>query len=203
MSDHFHPELAWKPHCIRQADGPRGAGGEIGYPAMQRFVPQWNGFKVSPYGLAEMDNGEIALIGAAYRGHHQWDEKTVICFSGDGGATWSDFAAVEGHLGRPTVLTYLGGGELMFASGQGSAGGGTDHYFSHDYGRTWACEPRQLAPNGEPFRNEGKALVERDGETVRVGQIGCNLTGEPWPFHTANCYVRWSDRKRGASRKRA
>jgi len=138
MSSHYQPKLKWKPHHIRQADG---AGGEVGYPALQRFVPQYNGFKVSPYGLAEMDNDEIAMIGQAYRGHHELDEKTVIGFSSDCGATWSGYVTVEGHLGRPSVITYMGGGELMFASGQGSAGGGLDQYFSHDYGRTWSCQP--------------------------------------------------------------
>jgi len=184
-------ELSWKPHSIRQWDG---RGGEVCHPAKFRFVPQWQGLKVTPYGLAQMDNGEIALIGVAYRGNHEYDEKTVIGFSGDGGATWSAYQPVEGHLGRPTILTYLGRGELTFASGRGSAGGGNDKYFSHDYGRTWQCEPRQLASNGEPFNTEGNALVDRDanGHAERIAEAGCNLTGEPWPFHTTNSFLRWS-----------
>ena len=120
------------------------------------------------FGLAQMDNGEVALLGTHagrkslwYRwGEIGWGEPetTIIAFSRDGGDTWTDFEPIG--EGRPLLLAYLGGGDLTFRR--------AERRLSSDYGRTWTSVP--LAITGGC---EGSPLVDRDGKgrAVRLAEI--------------------------------
>jgi hypothetical protein len=57
--------FSWKEHRVLQGDG---RGGWIVHPAQYQFVPRFGEYKVLPFGLAAMDNGEILLMGAARTG---------------------------------------------------------------------------------------------------------------------------------------
>jgi len=64
---------------------------------------------VVPYGVAQMDNGEIIFIGTV--GNSKPKEKVVVAFSGDGGASWTPLRRLGDSVGgRPLSLTYLGRG---------------------------------------------------------------------------------------------
>jgi hypothetical protein len=87
-----------KPHSLRVGDG---AGGWNCQPAEFRFLHATDSM-LMPFGLAQMDNGEVALMGAA------GDEKTTgksqtacIAFSSDGGSTWTDLHLMHDVPGRP------------------------------------------------------------------------------------------------------
>ena len=191
-------QLGFKPHWIKQGDG---RGGWVLRPAEIQFlhwgdgtVPYYEvkGDGIKPFGVAEMDNGELILVAS-------WDsgeppEKPVVAFSRDQGRTWSKFERIEGGEGRPIVLTYLGKGNLSFQ---------TDtyltkpymQYFSSDYGRTWPeRQPLQFPPHVELYYTEGNALVDRDSQGVakRIAQAGGSFEkGKPWPV-VALGTLRWS-----------
>ena len=172
--------LNWKPHAVRRADG---RGGYTVLPAKSQMLRRFEGLPVIPYGLASMDNGEIAVTGAA-RNEATAREQGVIAFSRDGGASWTDFVAIEGFTGRPVMTTYLGNGELYFYG-----------HLSRDYGRTWETIAHQNAANGGGFWMEGNALVDRDGNGVatRVGMTGWHYEGDrQHPRDPATCMFRWS-----------
>lgn len=177
-------ELSWKPHMIRRLDG---HGGATSHPADYQFMPRWNGLKVTPYGMALMDNGEIAIGGVAYIRHHERDVQTLFTFSRDGGATWSEYYPVEGFTGRPMMLAYLGSGRLTFAFT-------SNRFFSSDYGRTWEREQQPSASNGHPFHTEGNALVDRDenGNATRIAEVGFNFGDGTWPESGEIPFMRWS-----------
>ena len=123
-------ELSWKVHHVLQGDGKRGF--KV-LDARYRFLPRDGEAKVVPYGLAEMDNGQIILGGSAMRPSSV--KYAVLAFSDDGGATWSDYQRLNADCGGiPMMLTYLGGPTLCFRAGWGSD---LHRYYSHDYGRTW------------------------------------------------------------------
>ena len=178
---------SWRPHFIRQGDG---EGGYINQPAAIRFVPRYDGEIVSPYGLAPMDNGEIAMIGASVIGAGAGgSEHPVIAFSPDGGASWSEYLEIKGARGRPMMLAYLGNGKLTFS--EADIVGDKYRYFSCDYGRTWP-EKVLLQPldDGEPFETEGNPLVDRDasGTAVRIAETGYSR----WADNPSREYIRWS-----------
>ena len=140
---------------------------------------------IMPFGIHRMDNGEI-LLGASW--HDGEVELPVLSRSHDGGTTFSDWQTIPGAFDRPMMFTYLGKGELLFAT-RGR------HHFSHDYGRTWPeTKPVPGAGNGGGFWAEGNMLVDLgpDGGAERVIATGGNLGGGDL-FHGTFCnFIRWS-----------
>jgi hypothetical protein len=196
--------LGWKPHVIRRGDG---KGGWAEHPGRYQFLYKKEGKYVMPFGLVQMDNGEVILAASWHDGSSDkaaLAEKPVVAFSRDRGDTWTDFALVRGAAGRPVLLTDLGMGRLVFQTD--SLGPRLPRqYFSKDHGRTWP-ENRDLQPaankgtTGEGkapgfFGGEGNAWVDRDakGRAVRLGQIGWNYDpASRWPHDPANGILRWS-----------
>jgi len=177
--------LSWRPHAMRQGDG---AGGWACIEAALRFLPRYQEQRVCPFGLAQMDNGELALVGS-------WpfasgDERTVITFSSDAGATWREFEEVGASHDRPMMLAYLGSGDLTFVTGDGK-----QRMLSHDYGRTWESIPNQPLSNGQVFCCEGNPMVDRDGNgaATRIAETGQAYPYTGWPEEPLKEYVRWSE----------
>jgi hypothetical protein len=127
-----------------------------------------------PFGIAQMDNGEIILAGVIDQSSGK--EKTVITISSDGGQTWSPIKRVGRNVfGRPMGLTYMGKGDVMFAAECDTGSGKPIRFFSKDYGRTWR-ERHELPVSiaGKPINTEGNYMVDRDeaGYVTRVTAFG-------------------------------
>ena len=181
---------------VRRGDG---KGGWVTHPSEIQFLHRKDGTGIKPFGISQMDNGEVILVAS-------WDdgsaaksakdrEKPVVAFTRDGGGTWTDFQLVEGARGRPVMLTDLGKGKLFF---QTDLTNPIQQHFSADYGRTWP-ERRVLQPpliegsfgGVEGFYGgEGNPLV--DG-VKRVGAIGFTYKrGTTFPADPAVGMLRWS-----------
>ena len=184
--------LSWKKHFVRQEDGKDGC---ICLPAQMQFLPRLEDSMVQPYGLAQMDNGEIVLAGLACT----VPGRTVVAFSQDKGATWSEYQELRkqtsdqigGSGSSPVMLTYLGKGSLSVI--QGDTGG--KRFFSHDYGRTWSEEALPPAPDGYAWAAEGNAMVDRDeqGNAIRIAETGQTFADGGWPDNSACLWIRWSN----------
>ncbi len=193
----------WKPHLIRQDDG---QGGWVLKPAECQILRYREQGTNLGYGLAQMDNGEVVLLGSCNSGKSLWygggeGEKTIIAFSQDRGETWSELEPVpllspldDIGGGRPMMLAYLGGGNLTFKTGWFE---GTRH-FSSDYGRTWSEHvPDQPALNGGGWGTEGNPLVDRDehGMVTRIAEIAFNFGGLEVGYvmqEPSHAFLRWS-----------
>jgi len=204
----FEPR-GWKPHTLRQGDGKEGwivRSAEIQfhhYSDGTTPVHPMPGQGIWPFGVAQMDNGEVALLASWDASHDQSHgnqapcrdfespvacEKPMIAFSRDGGKTWTDFQRIRGGEGRPVMLTYLGKGNLRFLSDRVMP---ILQYFSSDYGRTWESSPFQLTSAGQTFMPcDGNTWVDRDarGIATRIGEIGYVYPGEP-----SVGMLRWSE----------
>ena len=78
------PELGVKPHSLRVGDG---AGGWTCQPAEFRFLHA-PGSMLMPFGIVQMDNGEIALLGAICDEKQLGNNQTACAaFSSDRGST--------------------------------------------------------------------------------------------------------------------
>jgi hypothetical protein len=163
-----------------------------------------------PFGLAQMDNGEVILAASWHPGKQDkpatqgnFPEKPMVAFSRDRGDTWSEFKLIPGGIGRPVMLTDLGKGALTF---QTDGMNPVTQFFSKDHGRTWP-DPKPLQPAANKGTHsdgklqpgywgaEGNNVVDRDehGVATRVGQIGWNYTaGTSHPRDPANAFLRWS-----------
>ena len=190
----------WKPHLIRQGDGKGGwTLKEAQYQILRYRVKGWTG----GYGVAQMDNGEIVVVGTCDPGQSLWygggkGELTLIAFSRDRGDTWTQLEPIAGVTGRPMMLAYLGSGRLTFVTGN-------KRYFSADYGRTWPQSiPMPAANDGTVWVNEGNPLVDRDdqGNVVRMAECLLNPNPTAVKHIVANDFViklephaliRWSD----------
>lgn len=176
-------EFGWQNSPIRKGDG---HGGFVSHPAQTLMLTATKGKYIMPFGIHEMDNGEI-IIGASW--HDGEMELPVISISSDGGKTFSDWQTVPNAFDRPMMFTYLGKGELFFAT-RGF------HHYSHDYGRTWPDKlPEGAAGNGSQFWAEGNMHVDLnpDGTAKRVFETGGNLGGKPIFQEGSYTYIRWSD----------
>lgn len=183
--------IGWKPHFVKQGDG---RGGWITHSAEYQFlVHQEVGRHLFPYGVRQMDNGEVILAAAWDSGNTKGlkDWKLVVAFSRDGARSWTEFATIPNAPGRPAVVTYLGKGNLILQSEVGPS-----QYFSSDYGRTWPeRRPLQPAGSGGSFDNEGDALVDVGaGGTTRLAGFGLSYPkGTKWPFDPGVGLLRWSN----------
>jgi len=182
-----YDSLTWEEHWVQQLDG---KGGRICHPAKFRFLPLHEGKMVQPWGLALMDNGEVAVAGVA--GDSGPSPQTVLAFSADRGTTWSDYYPVKGLSARPQMLVYLGNGELSFRTSWEESG--IYRYYSRDYGRTWPERVKlPSAPDGKAFNSEGNLLVDRDekGVAVLLGETGA--TNSKGGFRkSVSGGIRWS-----------
>ena len=182
--------LSWKDHWVYQLDG---RGGRISHRAQFRFLPPHEGKMVFAWGLAQMDNGEIAVAGVAGSMLKQGDRQTVLAFSRDAGATWSEYYPVEGCTSRPMMLAYLGDGVLSFMTSWQNAG--NHRLYSHDYGRTWPERVKlPTAPDGCSVDSEGNSLIERDekGVAVLMAETGQTQSKGPFPENPCCGCIRWS-----------
>ena len=186
-----YDSLTWEEHWVQQLDG---KGGRICHPAKFRFLPLHKGEMVQPWGLALMDNGEIAVAGVAGEAYAQPEQQqTVLAFSADRGATWSDYYPVKGLSLRPQTLVYLGNGELSFRTSWDESG--VYRYYSRDYGRTWPERVKlPSAPDGKAFDSEGNLLVDRDekGVAVLLGETGATTSKGGFPKFPLAGGIRWS-----------
>lgn len=176
-------DMGWKDHNIRVGDG---KGGFLCKKGESQFLLA-TGFSLMPFGLAQMDNGEVILIAAATE-EGKRTSLPVVAFSKDRGETWSDWERIPDATGRPMMLAYLGEGNLTFQMG--------DRYHSHDYGRTWPDKvPVQLASNGMFWGCEGNPLVEFNsaGELTRIAEIGWNYPSGSYPVEPCDAFIRWSN----------
>jgi len=103
----------FKPHWMKLADGKEGW---VLRPAEMQFLHWDNGTlsysdpsfrSFGPWGGAQMDNGEVILIGDVDHGD-QTLEKCAVAFSRDGGNTWTRLKVIKDAPGRPLMLTYFG-----------------------------------------------------------------------------------------------
>jgi hypothetical protein len=172
----------WRPHQIKQADG---RGGWITRPARIQTLKHPGGENTKPFGMAQMDNGEIIFIGSWHNGTK---EVPVVTISSDGGDTWSALLAIPGQSGRPMMLTYLGGGNLSVITGS--------RLFSSDYGRTWPeSVPVPPTSDGLGFYSEGNAAIDRDanGMATKVIESGCHFKpGKSHPIDDGTALIRHS-----------
>lgn len=180
-----HDELNWKKHPIRKGDG---KGGWTLIEGEHRFLPGLQESHVYPFGLAQMDNGEVILAASVEKDGRKM---AVMAWSKDAGDTWTDWYPVKRASGRPMMLTYLGTGRLSFATlGY--------RYFSEDYGRTWPKRVAiQPAANGGGVFSEGNTLVDRDaeGNAIAIAETVCNFgpTGTAWAHEKPTwTFFRWS-----------
>ena len=185
--------LSWCDHWIYRYDS---VGGRVSQPAKYRFLPAHRDQMVMPWGLAKMNNGEVAVAGVAspaYIGQSKDAPKqTVLAFSRDQGATWSDYVEVEGCDSRPIMLAYLGNGVLSFMS---SFEAQNCRYYSKDYGRTWTEKiALDTAPDGLQVSSEGNSLVEYDdkGVAVAMAETGQTMHQRPDGHYQCRGCVRWS-----------
>jgi hypothetical protein len=167
----------WQEHSIRQGDG---MGGWVTRPALRQVLKHPDATATMPFGIVQMDNGELALVCSRERQPPQGPRtfEPSIAFSKDDGASWSEFVIIPGTRGRPQYLTHLGQGRLSFVSEALGEGATMRRYFSDDRGRTWnesiAHPPTK---EGRSFNLEGNAWVDRDeqGRAKVILELGWHL----------------------------
>jgi len=189
---HVEP-LGFKEHPIRVGDG---RGGWKLKSAECQFIHVPGATNIMPFGLAQMDNGEVLLLASIESGPSGGPRSLLpaTARSLDRGATWTPLEPVAGvPQGRPMVLTDLGGGELTFQVAAGATAS-VCRVYTHDYGRTWPEQVSITAPAGEEWSAEGNALVDRgrDGRAVRIAEIGYKSYSAPnWPG-PFDGWIQWS-----------
>ena len=82
--------LGWKEHFIRQGDG---RDGWITTPARYQILHHPEGGWCPPFGVAQMDNQEVVLVGSWEPGNGKAGA-TYVAFSTDRGATWTDLTNI-------------------------------------------------------------------------------------------------------------
>jgi len=191
---HMEP-LGFKEHPVLVGDG---KGGWKVRPGELQFLHQPGTTHLMPFGVAQMDNGEVLFLASAEAAATASAPRSFIpvtARSADGGDTWTPLTPVpDCPQGRPMMLTDLGGGELCFQI----AGGATAsvlRLYTHDYGRTWSERIALEAPEGQAWNVEGNALVDRDdsGKAVRLAEIGYkSYSSGVWPG-AFDGWLRWSN----------
>jgi len=99
----------WQEHRIRQGDG---QGGWVTRPALRQVLKHPDANYTMPFGLAQMDNGEIALLCSREKTHAAGNKtfEPIIAFSKDG--YWVD--GMCGHI----ASVVLQDGHVLSAYGQ-------------------------------------------------------------------------------------
>jgi hypothetical protein len=151
-----------------------------------------------PFGLVQMDNGEIALLCSREKvqpaGHKTFEP--IVAFSKDGGAAWSEFTIIPGTTGRPQYLEWLGSGRLSFITEVFHNAGKPQRIFSDDYGRTWTRHIDQPpTKEGRSFGVEGNAWIDRDekGAAQAILELGWHYApGKSHPKDDATVVFRRS-----------
>jgi hypothetical protein len=171
----------WRKNWVWKAEGD---GKSVLTKCEQQSLSSASGGQTTPFGLAQMDNGELILLVSmtSFDG-----DRMVSTVSKDRGNTWSDWSVIPGGYGRPVMLAYLGGGNLAF--------GRDTRFLSSDYGRTW--DERVLVPPAADsviWGVEGNPLVDRDasGMTSRIAEIGYIYAPEEKLPFACDGYIRWS-----------
>ena len=173
----------WQEHPIRQGDG---RGGWIMRPAWRQVLKFPDSDHTMPFGLVQMDNGEIAILCSREQQPPPGDRvvEPVIAFSQDGGATWSDFTAIPGTKGRPQGLQWLGGGQLAFITEVFDKTNKPQRIFSSDYGRTWdQSMDHPPTQEGRKFNVEGNAWIDRDAKGMAKAILELGWHYEPGKSH--------------------
>ena len=190
---HVEP-LGFREHPIRVGD--EKTGWSI-LPSKLQFLHYSDADRLFPFGVAQMDNGEVILLASAERMRREDSPENfqpVTAFSRDGGETWSPLGEVpDTGNGRPMILTYFGEGKLSFLGVDGATSG-VHRLFSSDYGRTWPERVPTTAPEGQGWNTEGNALAEpgASGEPARVAEVGFkSYSANAWP-RAFDGYIRWS-----------
>jgi hypothetical protein len=159
-----------------------------------------------PYGVAQMDNGEIIIVGGR---QHGGEYGCAAFVSADGGDSWSD-AIPTGAYGRPLTFGYLGGGSVVF--GNELLGKPPDEtrkallYFSHDHGRSWEGMPYPLVTRDgrNVVTTEGHMLAERRGAATHLWHLCVSFPTGEWQKAPFVQYLRrstdggrtWTDERR-------
>ena len=173
--------MGWAPHTVLRGNG-KGVYDPLD--AHIQAIREPTGEYTMPFGLAQVESGEIVLICSS---KVDGAERPFVAFSADGGDTWSDFSAVPGAGGRPMMLTRLGGGDLTFAANK--------RFFSGDCGRTWEGIEAPGALGGGMFGVEGNGYVDFDaaGRPAKLWEIGWQYEeGKSHPKDDATGILRWS-----------
>ena len=162
----------WREHQILQGDG---QGGWVTRPAKMQFLKQPGSNFTMPFGMVQMDDGQIVLQCSGER--RGQSTVPILAFSQDGGDTWTDFQPVAGTGGRPMHLSNFGPGRLSFIAGG-------RRWFSDDRGRSWPQNvehPR--TSEGQAFNLEGNDWIDRDeqGNPTAILQLGWHY--EPGKRH--------------------
>jgi len=184
----------WQEHQIRQGDG---HGGWLVRPALRQLLRHPDSEFTMPFGLAQMDNGEIALLVSREKANPAGARITEphIAFGKDGGASWSDFQAIPNTKGRPQFLQWLGGGRLSFIT-ETFDGGQPQRIFSQDYGRTWnEAVDHSQTKDGRAFGVEGNGWIEFDDQGIvkAILEIGWHYApGKSHPKDDATAVFRRS-----------
>jgi hypothetical protein len=121
----------WRPHFIRVGDGE--GGWKLREVECQILHAKQRGWTCG-FGVVQMDNGEIALLGTVDPGKSLWygggeGERAIIAFSKDRGDSWSDFREIrkptkDVNEVRPMLVAALEGiwqskqGEQVVAHGR-------------------------------------------------------------------------------------
>jgi len=185
----------WQEHRIRQGDG---QGGWVTRPALRQVLKHPDANFTMPFGLVQMDNGEIAILCSGEKVQPAGNKtfEPTIAFSKDGGATWSDFTIIPGTTGRPQYLEWLGGGRLSFITEVFNNAGKPQRIFSDDCGRTWTKRvghpPTQ---GGQGFGVEGNGWIDRDekGAAKAILELGWHYArGKNHPKDDATVVFRRS-----------
>lgn len=187
-------QLGLKKHFILRGDG---AGGWRVEPAEYRMISGTGDGHLMPYGVAQMDNGEVILVaGMEDRGEY----RCVYSISTDRGESWSEMRDT-GAYGRPLTCGYLGGGDVLLANEL--LGKPEDDvrqlrmYVSSDYGRTWTPRryPLTTADGRSCTTTEGTVFAETDPNagTMRLCHLSLSHDSNDWARDVSRVYIRWSD----------
>ena len=193
--------LGWKPGHLLRRDGKGGwrlGSAQVQFVHWPSKVPYWHPKYqlLVPYGVAQMDNGEIILVGSI--GNAKPEEKPVVTISADGGESWTPLRHVGRYaMGRPVTLTYLGDGALMFAA-QYKERYKAVRFFSKDYGRTWEERvPLPVTSNGQEINpGDESYLVDRDKNGMAKRIAGCGIMAprpKDFPFGALIGGLHWSE----------
>ena len=193
----------FKEHYVRKGDG---RGGWTLQKAEYRMLSSRCDGNIMPYGVAEMDNGEVILVA----GMQDKGEYGCVAFvSSDGGDSWGE-AIPTGAYGRPLTFGFLGGGSVVFGNELLLKPPDENRkallYCTHDYGRTWEGLPYPLGTKDGRVvvTTEGHMLAEPAGKGTRLWHLCVSSPPAEWQKAPFVQYLRrssdggrtWTDERR-------